>query len=86
MRQYHFVSAQLNWTDAQSLCRRRYTDLATVENAADVDDVLNLTSNFTGESLKQDPKNLQGNFYEKLSMNAENQNQCETIAAVMLGV
>lgn len=50
-RQYYFVKTQLNWTEAQSLCRRHFTDLATVENAADVQAVLDTTSDFRGESL-----------------------------------
>ncbi|XP_061601702.1 tenascin-like isoform X5 [Cololabis saira] len=47
-RQYYFVNTQLNWTDAQSLCRRDYTDLATIEKTADLA-IVN-TSNFTGKA------------------------------------
>ncbi|XP_072232023.1 receptor-type tyrosine-protein phosphatase eta-like [Leuresthes tenuis] len=49
-RQYYFVSSQLNWTDAQSACRRDFTDLATIENTADVYAALNTTFNFTGKA------------------------------------
>ncbi|KAM4536991.1 receptor-type tyrosine-protein phosphatase eta-like [Odontesthes bonariensis] len=49
-RQYYFLSTELNWTDAQSVCRRDYTDLATIENIADVYAVLNTTFNFTGKA------------------------------------
>jgi len=50
-RQYYFVSTQLNWADAQSVCRRDFTDLATIENIADVNAVLQTTSDYTGEFL-----------------------------------
>uniref|UniRef100_A0A3Q3X0W9 C-type lectin domain-containing protein n=1 Tax=Mola mola TaxID=94237 RepID=A0A3Q3X0W9_MOLML len=46
-RQYFFVSMQLNWTEAQSFCRSNYTDLATIENIADVSAVFN-TSHYNG--------------------------------------
>lgn len=48
-RQYYFVDTPLNWTDAQSFCRQFYTDLATVENTADVSAVISTTSNHTGK-------------------------------------
>ncbi|KAM9717494.1 uncharacterized protein ACNS7B_021144 [Menidia menidia] len=49
-RQYYFVSTQLNWTDAQSVCKQNFTDLATIENTDDVYAVLNTTFNFTGKA------------------------------------
>lgn len=47
-RQYFFVSTSLNWTEAQSYCRARYTDLATIENTFDVSAAVN-TSAYTGK-------------------------------------
>ncbi|XP_070711334.1 fibronectin-like [Pempheris klunzingeri] len=46
-RQYYFESTPLNWTEAQSFCRQVYTDLATIENTADVSAVSSAASNYT---------------------------------------
>ncbi|XP_008434187.1 macrophage mannose receptor 1-like [Poecilia reticulata] len=48
--QYYFVNTLLTWTEAQSVCRRDFTDLATIESTADVDDFLNTTSGYTGKA------------------------------------
>ncbi|XP_023201765.1 uncharacterized protein LOC111610914 isoform X2 [Xiphophorus maculatus] len=48
--QYYFVNTSLTWTEAQRVCRRDYTDLATIESSADVDDFLRTTSNNTGKA------------------------------------
>uniref|UniRef100_A0A3B3Z163 C-type lectin domain-containing protein n=1 Tax=Poecilia mexicana TaxID=48701 RepID=A0A3B3Z163_9TELE len=50
-RQYYFVNTTLNWTDAQSLCRRDYADLATAESTADVEAVVRSAADYTGEYL-----------------------------------
>ncbi|XP_075306997.1 fibronectin-like [Odontesthes bonariensis] len=49
-RQYYFVSTQLTWTSAQRVCRQDFTDLATIENIADVNAVLQTTSNYAGKA------------------------------------
>ncbi|XP_034020939.1 C-type mannose receptor 2-like [Thalassophryne amazonica] len=49
-RQYFLVSEPRNWTEAQSFCRHVYTDLATIENSADVTAVNMTASNYTGKA------------------------------------
>ncbi|KAE8278973.1 hypothetical protein D5F01_LYC22555 [Larimichthys crocea] len=44
IRQYYFLNIPVEWTTAQTICRTNSTDLATIENTADVSAVLSTTT------------------------------------------
>ncbi|KAG8006327.1 L-selectin, partial [Nibea albiflora] len=41
LHQYHFVAEPMNWTEAQTFCRQTYTDLATIDNTEEMQQLIN---------------------------------------------
>ncbi len=54
-RQYHFVNQTMNWTEAQRYCREKHTDLVTINDIQeqnDINQVINSTSGRVWIGLK----------------------------------
>uniref|UniRef100_A0A3B3HIU8 C-type lectin domain-containing protein n=1 Tax=Oryzias latipes TaxID=8090 RepID=A0A3B3HIU8_ORYLA len=41
IHQYHVFNQRLNWIEAQTYCRHKYTDQATIENSEEMDQLIN---------------------------------------------
>uniref|UniRef100_A0A3B4X839 C-type lectin domain-containing protein n=1 Tax=Seriola lalandi dorsalis TaxID=1841481 RepID=A0A3B4X839_SERLL len=54
-RTYTFITNKLTWTDAQIYCRTHYTDLATIENAQENEEVRSKISGQAWIGLHRQP-------------------------------
>lgn len=47
---FYFVHESMNWSEAQTYCRQHYTDLATIDDQTDYEELLNTVhAGFGGE-------------------------------------
>ncbi|MBN3309569.1 MRC1 protein, partial [Amia calva] len=67
IKTYHYVATPMNWTKAQSYCRQKYTDLVTVFNQTDQDQLLSLIQQSAWMGMYRDQPNWQWSIREEVT-------------------
>ncbi|MBN3309575.1 MRC1 protein, partial [Amia calva] len=66
-KKYYYVATPLSWTNAQSYCRQKYTDLSTVDNQTDQYQLLTLIQKSAWIGMYHDQPNWQWSSREDVT-------------------